>query len=110
MATSEDLVPNDAPYGERQKTVAGMQLAGIPTGSTPAEPALPPPPAPAPAPAPRRPGQAAGYDALTNRQPSTPYGVQPAGATPVDPLARLRESPNRIIREIADLMPDYLQR
>jgi hypothetical protein len=109
MPTSEDLVPNDLPYGSRQSVKAGMELAGTPTSSTSVEPGLPPPPAPAPSPAHTRPQVAAGFDALATREPANPFGTQPAGAPPPDPLARLRESPNRIIQEIADLMPDYLQ-
>lgn len=36
MPTSQDLVPNGLPYGERQQTVEGYQQAGVPTATTPA--------------------------------------------------------------------------
>jgi hypothetical protein len=37
--TSQDLVPTNQPYGNRQENVAAMQQGGVPTSTTP-----PPPP------------------------------------------------------------------
>lgn len=38
MPTSQDLVPNNQPYGARQQNVAAMQQAGLPLASTPSSP------------------------------------------------------------------------
>ena len=114
MATSEDLVPNGLPYGERQNTKAAMQQAGTPTASSPAAPALgqlpggggvpiqSPPSSLATAPP-----QVAGFDSLAGRTQPDPFGVQ---AQTADQLAMLKESPNGIMRAVAALMPQYMHR
>lgn len=107
MPTSQDLVPNDLPYGERQKVSTGMELAGIPrssSASVPPSPVAPSPPVP-------RQRAVGGFDALANREPPNPFGAPdgPQETTSESSLARLRESPNAMIREIANLLPEYLR-
>ena len=109
MTTSQDLVPNDLPQGGRQEVVAGMQQAGIPLATRPPE-QLPLTPAASPSASPAVSGpRVSGFDALQGRSPDIPFGVAPPGTPAPDPLLALRQSPNAMIREIAELMPDYLQ-
>lgn len=108
--TSRDLVPQGLPHGERKKTEAGMREAGVPVTSSPApSQGLPPGGGASPPPSPASP-QAAGlgsFDALAAKTPAVPFGAVPQGEPPPDPLARLRESPNAMMREIAELIPNY---
>jgi hypothetical protein len=99
--TSEPLVPQGLPYGERQAQVARMQQAGLPLSprqgnasalspaQTGAQPAVPSDGAGLPAP----------FDPLTELQPMQPWNSQPA-----DPKARFRQiadtTTNSFVREL----------
>ena len=99
--TSEPLVPQGLPYGERQAQVAQMQMAGLPLS-----PRRGNAPAPSPVPAGASPaapidgsGLPASFDALTELQPMQPWDTQPA-----DPKARFRQiadtTVNSYVREL----------
>lgn len=78
MATSQPLVPNDRPYGERQKLVAQMQAGGVPTGvvSGPSETSTASAPTQNPARAGAAPTDVSSYDVFANRQPGQPQFAQ----------------------------------
>ncbi len=108
---AEDLVPRGLPQGERANAIEAQQLAGLPTESGQLDPAggpaLPPPPAAPMGPTAQRVG---GFDALLSKPPARPLGPAPDTTDPVaDFRARAAISPNSFVREIALLLPDYLE-
>jgi hypothetical protein len=116
MASSQDLVPTNLPYGSRQQTVAQMQAADIPLnsadggggGSPPAPPAVASPSPVAPATPVSRAGLQ-GFDALANRQP-TPNFDPSAASDPVEVLrAHIESSPNESLRYYFARVGDFLR-
>ena len=86
------LVPQDQPYGDRKKNIAGMQTAGLPLES-------PTQPAPYPGSPSRPAGGGVGFDPLLELKP-----LETPTETPTYP-ERLEEallsSPNPLMREAA---------
>lgn len=109
MASSQDLVPTGLPYGERQKVVAQMQAADVPTssegggGPVPALASAPPPSA-APAPIPRRGPDLSGYDALANATPTPNYQPVPRRQVMYE---QVRQSNNQVMQQIFERMDGY---
>ena len=108
--TSQDLVPNDQPYGARQETLAGLQQAGLPTSSEgvggPAVAAQQP--APQPVPSPPAAGLPANFDVFQGRTPpETPYASPPAAQDVF--RARAEQSPNGVLRDILTILPKYME-
>lgn len=106
MASNEDMVPKDRPYGERQKTESAMKLAGVPAssasgGSGPptalnaTSPVVPAPPAPV---------NMSSYDVFANREPTPEY--QPAPSRQVM-YEKVRQSPNAVMQGIYERMAGY---
>ncbi len=87
-----------------------MAAAGLPLDSSQvAAAAGPGPPAPVTAASPMA-QRAGGFDALTSREPATPLGSATPPADPVTEFrARAAQSPNPFVREVAALLPDYLE-
>jgi len=90
MTTSQDLVPTNQPYGNRQENVAAMQAGGIPTSTTPPPPPGQPPQGPGGPPA-LLPGGGggppmSGLDLLRGHTPADfPFiGDQGAGSPPAE--------------------------
>jgi len=114
MATSQDLVPTNQPYGSRQQTVAAMEAADVPlssevgggeslSGSVAASPA-----AVAPAnPVSRQ--DLANFDVFQNREPTEGFQDNPN----LDPAAlfraRLDQSPNTALRYYFGRYQDFLE-
>ena len=106
--TSQDLVPNEQPYGARQQTLAGMQQAGLPTssesagGPAPIAPGAPPPASAPPA------GLPANFDVFQGRTPAEqPYAGAPSAQEVF--RARAEASPNGVLREILSILPKYME-
>lgn len=99
--TSQDLVPNDQPYGSRQQTLAGMQQAGLPAsstssagGSAPIAPGAPPPATAPPA------GLPANFDVFAGRTPD-PSVAAPAATNADVRRVTMLSHPNPFYRELA---------
>ena len=112
MATSEPLVPQGLPQGDRQKIEAAMEFGGVPKqvpagGGAPSIPPSPPtgrapaPPAPAP--------DLSGWDVLAGREP-TMQG--PPGSAP-DPVSmfqfKLDSSPNTAMQYYFGRWQEFLE-
>jgi len=106
MASSQDLVPTDQPYGERQRTVAGMQAANVPLSSEGGGGNVLAPSAPA-TPTPTRataPAELQSFDVLAGREPTPDFQpIQPRQVA----FAQIRQSPNRVMQAIAERMDGY---
>lgn len=112
----EDLLPRGLPYGDRQRTIEQMRAAGLPTDSAGVDPSLT---LPGGGGAPGGPGPVAPLplggepdDPLLRRTPRFPHGTPNADIPVSSPaqqfVTRAKASPNAFLREIADLIPEYL--
>ncbi len=106
MPSSQDLVPTNQPYGERQRTVAGMQAANVPLsseggGSDVLAPSATPSPRGVAAPAT---AELQSFDVLAGREPTPDF--QPIAPRQVA-FERIRQSPNRVMQAIAERMDGY---
>ena len=110
MASSQDLVPTNLPYGSRQQTVAQMQAADIPvssagggrgSSSAVSTGASPSPVAPA---APVSRADLSNFDALANRAPTPNFQPVPQRQVMFE---RVRNSDNRVMQAIAERMVGY---
>lgn len=82
MPTSEPLVPNELPQGERQNIVAAMKAGGIPLAPTQGQQATPGGPTVPPGLTPQAGAPLTGLDLLAGRRPSD-FPFLQAGPSPV---------------------------
>lgn len=106
--TSQDLVPNDQPYGNRQETLAGMQQAGLPTEAGVGGPAAAPTPSGGPVPSPPPAGLPANFDVFAGRTPPEQPYASPPPAQDVF-RARAEQGPNEVLRDVLTILPKYME-
>jgi hypothetical protein len=116
--TSQDLVPTGQPHGDRQRNVAAMELANVPTSSEGA--AAPPvggggsfPPGPLPGGGPGLPTAAppdlAGFDVFAGRDPT----ATAPGVVPQQQASRFRAgaatTTNQVMRDTLRYVDRYME-
>ncbi len=107
MGTSQDLVPTNRPYGERQNIVAQMQAANVPTSSEGGGATSPPrspqasPPVQAPRPSSPPVEQ---FDVLAGRQPDPSFQAIPQRQVM---FQQIRDSDNQVMQAIAQRIAEY---
>lgn len=103
---TQDLVPDDQPYGSRQDNVAGLKQAGLPVSSDGVGSGSPigGTTASAPGPAPAGGPGLDSFDALANREPTPEFTPAPRRQVLYE---RVRQSDNQILQSIFQRMDGY---